>query len=404
MAFPNDLSNVVVFKVHPAIGIARISMNDDYYVFGRDPEEYRSHGLLKRQAVRFRVFAYGEGLVGLGELTEKVMADLGVKAVWSARVANRKIARLRGTPLDGMDFVISASASSDDDKEGRLVGSLPTFKEGAEIPLGQITPEGIFIPPKGGVFRQTPGEEVPGFPATSDSIADTTCDGTVSVRLTTCEQEELPTLPACIIVAPPDFSPDTDPVDDNGRPSTLLHFLRETLITDAATPFGNLHQRTAREIDEAALRPCTQAFDPGFEVCFEDARSEVPDTAAVFYRAEQEPATIDPGELRVRYKSGPADQGAVPGQLTSGLCSPWQGDFTACVGYWSEHLPNEAFVAEDSSTVVRVFRKEYANQDEGSPTLSSAQEFVDHVDKVGVLRLREGKRVETERANGDDIP
>lgn len=403
MAFPNDLSDVVVFKVHPAIGIARISMNDDYYVFGRDPEQYRSRGLLKRQAVQFRVFAYGEGLVGLGELTCELMGDLGVEAVWSARVANRKIARLRGTPLGGTDFVISASASSDDDNGGRLVGSLPAFEEGAEIPLGQITPEGLFIPPKGGVFRQTAGEEVPPFPALSETVADTTCDGSVSVRLTK-DGQELPTLPACIVVAPPDFSPDTDPVDFDGTPSTLLHYLRGTLITDAATPVGNLHQRAAREIDEAALRPCTQAFDPGFEVCFEDVRSEVEDTTAVFYRPEQDPAAIDPGELRVRYKSGPGDQGAVPGQLTSGLCSPWQGDFTACVGYWTEHLPTEAFLTEDSSTIVRVFRKEYADHAPDAPELTSAQDFVDHVDKVGVLRLREGKRVETERGRGDDIP
>jgi len=34
MAFPSDLSDVVVFKIHPAIGIARLSMNEDYFVFG----------------------------------------------------------------------------------------------------------------------------------------------------------------------------------------------------------------------------------------------------------------------------------------------------------------------------------------------------------------------------------
>jgi hypothetical protein len=44
MAFPNDLSDVVVFKVHPAIGVARVTMNDDYYVFGRDPGNYSSAG------------------------------------------------------------------------------------------------------------------------------------------------------------------------------------------------------------------------------------------------------------------------------------------------------------------------------------------------------------------------
>jgi hypothetical protein len=41
MAFPNDLSDVLAFKIHPAIGIARLSMNDDYDVFGSDRTQNR---------------------------------------------------------------------------------------------------------------------------------------------------------------------------------------------------------------------------------------------------------------------------------------------------------------------------------------------------------------------------
>jgi hypothetical protein len=133
MPFPNDLSDVVIFKIHPAIGIARVAKNDDYYVFGQDPRKYKSNGRMKRQAVQFKVFAYGDNHVGLGELTPQVMGNLGVTAVWSAKVANRKIARLAGTPLEGTDLVIAAQASSDDANSGQLVGSLPTFLEGSAI-------------------------------------------------------------------------------------------------------------------------------------------------------------------------------------------------------------------------------------------------------------------------------
>src|SRR5262245_31932637 len=157
MAFPDDLSDVIVFKIHPAIGIARVSNNDDYYVFGQDPGSYKSNGLMKRQAVQFRVFAYGENHVGLGELTPKAMTALNITAVWSAKVANRKIALLKGVPLSGTDSVIRAEASSDDANKGQLVGSLPDFAEGAEIPMGQITDTGLFIPPTGQVFRKTLG-------------------------------------------------------------------------------------------------------------------------------------------------------------------------------------------------------------------------------------------------------
>ncbi len=82
MAFPDDLADVVAFKIHPAIGIARVSKNEDYFVFGTPPANYKSNGLMKRQAVQFRIFAYGASNVGLGELTSDLMTQLGVGAIW----------------------------------------------------------------------------------------------------------------------------------------------------------------------------------------------------------------------------------------------------------------------------------------------------------------------------------
>jgi hypothetical protein len=402
MAYPNDLSDVVVFKIHPAIGVARVSDNDDHYVFGQGPDAYKSNGLMKRQAVQFRVFAYGDNHTGLGELTPELMTKLGISAVWSAKVANRKIARLEGTPLNGTNFVISAEASSDDANGGQLVGSLPAFAEGEKIPLGQITATGLFIPPKGSVFRKTTGLNVPPFPALSKTVADTTGDGSINVKLTQGAQQ-LTVLPACILVAPQDFSPDVDPNERPQNPQpTLLDFLKGALQISATAPAGNLHNQAARALDEAALRPCTQQFDPGFEACLQDSRSEVVSLSGIFYQASQDPK-VDPREMRVRYKSSPADVGAVPGQLTSGLCSPWQGDFTACVGYWSENLPPQAFLDDNSSTIVQVFRKQYSDHSGNAEQLETGNDFERHVDKVGVVRVRNGKHVETERKPGDDI-
>lgn len=396
MAFPNDLSDVVVFKIHPAIGVARVSMSDDYYVFGRDPGTYKSGDLMKRQAVQFRIFAYGDNHVGLGELTAAVIQNLKITAVWSARVANRKIARLSGTPLGGTNLVISAEAASDDPTAGMLVGSLPTFAEGAAIPLGQITSTGLFIPPKGGVFRKAAGEPVPSYPSLSATVADTTCDGSISVRLTKSGQV-LPSLPACILVAPQDFAPDTNPSRN------LIDFLKAELQISPSVPPGNIHNQTGRAVDEAALKPATEDFAPGFEASFASHRSEVIDIRSIFYQSHHDPH-VDPGEVRVRYKASPTDTGAVPGQLTSGLCSPWQGDFTACVGYWSENLPEEAYLDEDSSIPVQVFRKTYADHSPGADSLTTGDDFADQVDKVGVVRLIDSKPVETERDPGDDIP
>ncbi|HJQ38801.1 MAG TPA: LodA/GoxA family CTQ-dependent oxidase [Thermoanaerobaculia bacterium] len=394
MAFPNDLSDVLVFKIHPAIGVARVALNDDYYVFGTPPANYKSNGRMKRQAVQFRIFAYGDNHTGLGELTPAIMADLGIAAVWSARVANRKIARLEGTPLDGTDFVISAAASSDDANGGTLTGSLPDFDEGAAIPLGQITATGLFIPPRGGVHRKTAGEPVEPYPAVSKTVADTTGDGSVSVRLTQGKgKTELPTVPACIIIAPQDFSPDDDPSPN------LLDFLKSELQAPPKGSSGTLHNQTAKALDDTALKSGTQEFYPGFEVSF-GGRSEVIDVKSLFYKAGD--SFIDPREIRVRYKSAAGDPGAVPGQLTSGLCSTWQGDFTACVGFWNENLPEQAYLDEDLNTIVPVFRREYAATDFGDE-LTSGDDFANHVDEVGVVRIRNSKRVETERDPGDDI-
>ena len=398
MAFPKDLSNVVVLKIYPAIGVARLSRNTDYYVFGKDPGNYKSNGLMKRQAVQFRIYAYGENHAGLGELTPKVMSALGIQAVWSARVANRKIANQKDLPLSSTDFVIAAEASSDDANSGRLTGQLPGFDEGKDIAMGQITSDGLFIPPIARAFRKTKGQEIPGMYSTE--ITDNASDGSVTVKLT--GRGQIPeVLPACVVVCPQDFSPDTSETEN------ILDFLRDALqIPDALSP-GNIHNQAARALDEAALESSTQIFSPGIEMSLDSwgPGTEVIDIKSVFYLSSQDPK-VDPREARVRYKTSLTDTGpgAVPGQFTSGLCSPWQGDYAACVGFWAEHLPQEAYLDEETSTAVEFFRREYADTSSSGPTLESDPDGMDrHVDKIGVMRIQSGKRVETERGPGDDI-
>ena len=394
MAFPQDLADVVIFKVHPAVGVARVSDNEDYYIFGTDPGTYKSNGLMKRQAVQFRIFAYGENYVGLGELTPAMIQSLNIQSIWSAKVANRKLAYQSGLPLNSTELVISAEASSNDANNGKLTGSLPNFEEGVEIPLGQISPNGLFIPPKGSVHRKTRGTTLPNYPALSTDIADTTSDGSISVSLVQNGHEYV-VLPACIIVAPQDFSPDDNPS------YSLNEFFARALSIPQNSGASNLHNDTARTIDRLALQSTTADFAPGMETSF-GRRGEVTDVRSIFYQASLNPF-IDPLEARIKYKSTAGDQGAVHGQLTSGLCSTWQGDFTACVGYWNEHLPANAYLDEQTSVPVNVFRKRYADTGTSSESLESADDFDKNVDKMGVVRIRNGKKVETERDPGNDV-
>jgi hypothetical protein len=168
-------------------------------------------------------------------------------------------------------------------------------------------------------------------------------------------------------------------------------------ISPTAPP-GNLHNQTARAIDEAALEPGTPIFDPGIEFSF-GGSGEVVDVTSIFFQSSQDPR-IDPREMRIRYKSAAADPGAVPGQLTSGLCSPWQSDYIACVDFWKDHVPADVFQAESSSTAVRLFRRKAADTSPSADRLTTGNDFL-QIDQIGVVRLKSGKPVETER--GGDI-
>ena len=270
--------------------------------------------------------------------------------------------------------------------------------------MGQITSTGVFIPPLAGVFRKTPGLAVPRFPNHTPNIADNSSDGTVSVKLGGPAQS-VPVLSACIVVAPGDYAPDSFPAEVVSE--SLVHRLRQVLNVPA-TPGGNLVNRTAQEIDLQAIKPATGDFNPGFELSFgaqDGDRGEVPLIAAVFHQPGNEP-NIDARDMRIKYKetvaSGP---GAVRGQLTSGLCSPWQTDFTACIGYWSENLPTNAFLDENTQTQVSVYRKRYSDTIVFDPSdqLDTGDDFERHQDKIGVVRIVNGKPIETERDPSDDI-
>ena len=104
---PFDIERISEIKVHPGIGMARVGNSDMYFIGPEAPGiavnpggeggpgpgggTYRDEqGCLKRQAQRFRVYAYdAEGNV-LGELT---VGGNGVKAMrWQVHARNVKAA------------------------------------------------------------------------------------------------------------------------------------------------------------------------------------------------------------------------------------------------------------------------------------------------------------------------
>jgi hypothetical protein len=356
MAFPNDLTDVAVFKIHPAIGCARLANNDAFYEFF-DYEEKRTAGQaqqleymslrngkhwIKRQAVRFRIFAYRADGGELGELTDAIMAQLGVRATWTASVANRKL----HVWSEGETSVVAAQASAAAGETRRLEGDNP-WHEGKKVWLGDITGNGTFVPPKGGVYRKTKDNAIPpyGDHQKDNGVLDTTSDGSISVSL--AGAGALPVVvPACVIVTPQDHSPDVGPEDLNPMENDGNHnkdFVKRTRrllnIPEGAALVG-----AGYAMDIAMMKTINADYNPGMEICLEDNGTALPDPARAFYPRGQ--GSIHSNEIRPSYQPGRAELG----QLTAGLCSTWQTDLTACLNWWTSTYPFEVSFSEEPET------------------------------------------------------
>lgn len=384
MAYPNDFTDVACLKIHPAIGVARLANNDDYYEFF-DYEAKRKAGQaqtleymsaqngkhwMKRQAVQFKIFAYAVGGQELGELTSEIMSGLGLQAKWTASVANRKLHNWRpNTP------VVEAQATAMGGENKRLEGANP-WRPADKVWLGNITGAGLFIPPKGGAYRKTINTIIPpyntphNYHERDNGVLDTTSDGTISVQLEGAGS--LPVVPACIVVAPQDHSPDVyaGDIDDLHN----MDFVRETRallnISANATLAGQGYQ-----MDLDMMRTMNAEYSPGMEVCL-NAGNSLPNPAGAFYPRGQ--GNIDPAEIRPNYQAGNAAHGA----LTAGLCSTWQTDLNACLDWWTAEFPAELTHAT-APTPRELSRKDYTA---AGPTMKNPEDLNAYIDMMGVGR------------------
>ena len=397
MAFPDDLSEVAAFKIHPAIGCARLANNDEYYEFF-DYDEKRKAGQaqgltymttrdgkhwIMRQAVRFRIFAYRSDGAELGEMTEEIMGRLGVIATWTASVANRKL----NVWSNGVTPVVAAQASATAGQTMRLEGDNP-WREG-KVWLGDIAGNGLFIPPKGGVYRKNQDSVIPpyGSHRSDNGVLDTTSDGSISVSLTGAGN--LPIVPACVIVAPQDHSPDVNPEQiTNSRNVDFVKATRQLLsIPDDADLVG-----AGYGMDIAMMKTMNAEYSPGMEICLR-AGVALPDPASAFFPRGR--GHIDRNEIRPSYAS------TQHGQLTAGLCSTWQTDLNACLNYWTSTYPNEvAFSAAPETRSLSRKRFAAAGPREDNPEWLNA-----HIDMMEIARDVEGDPTflhGTERDGNDD--
>lgn len=388
MSLPKNIAKI---KIHPAIGFARLSKNRDFRIFGEPTQDYKSNQLIKRQSVQYRLFAFDKDGHGLEELTEEKLAEYGVKVIWRAQVANRKISRRRG------DSYLIEARSSSEVNDGQLEGRCGDFEEGQNIQLGQLNAQGLFIPPLATVHKEKASDELPAGGMHTQKVTDNTSDGIISAELVDIDSKvpsSIPVLDAWIVVAPPDFAPEVNDVESNN----LDYALREEILLLPGQPAATPVNQSARDLDKAVLTTGTAVFSPGIEM--------VEPEPEMFY---QESVTQDPDEIRVRPKTSATGPGVFPGDLTFRLCSPWQFDFRACSCYfWPNHRPDVAFKDSETGPEVNWRRRaakdsaDYSGATAGSPdpgALSTNSDFVNHVDELGIVTKPGDKLVEVERDN-----
>ncbi|WFU44159.1 LodA/GoxA family CTQ-dependent oxidase [Bradyrhizobium sp. CB82] len=352
MAFPDDLADVVAFKIHPAIGCARLASNEDYYEFFDYEEKRKTAGpqsvkymslrngkhWIMRQAVRFRIFAYGADGREIGELTGDVMTRLGLRATWTANVANRKL----NVWSQGATPAVEAQASATAGESKRLEGNNP-WRPG-KVWLGDITGDGLFIPPMGGAYRKTANTSIPpyGNHRKDNGILDTTSDGSINVSL--AGANNIPVVPACVIVAPQDHSPDVGPGQINNFQNKDFVQQTRTLLN---IPQNASLSGVGYAMDLAMMKTMNADYNPGMEICLDGGPALTNPAGAFFPRGQQH---INANEIRPSYAT------TRPGQLTAGLCSAWQTDLSACLNYWTSTYPDE--LTFDTAPETRVLARQ----------------------------------------------
>jgi hypothetical protein len=173
-----DISKVKYCRIHPGVGIARLGNSPDAFFIGPEaPGEVPNPtggfkddlGRVKRQAARFRIYAYGEPLADgrenpLGELTA---ADANI--TWTVHLANKKASwhEFRGrfipdTPLRNQQIPADSPARKALDIDGgeRSV----TGPEDKSAPfVGTFGPLAKIVPPPDGGTATAPTDEHPGM-------------------------------------------------------------------------------------------------------------------------------------------------------------------------------------------------------------------------------------------------
>jgi hypothetical protein len=233
-----------VYKIHPAIGIARVGDHPSAFFIGPEAPgspgveigngdnetpvtRYKEAGQVKRQAARFRVFRFDQDEGGVLHLIGEVTAQ-EAQIEWRVNLVNRKAAldhnppaghpaNPRNTDIADRDSLIiknpnpvkiSGVNQPAQEFNGRFLGKPVYLGELRTDAKGRL----LVLGGRGVSASVPPGEPVDSF-INNDKWHDDTSDGPVTAVVTLPGQD--PVLvhhPAWVAVAPPDFAPGIDSI------------------------------------------------------------------------------------------------------------------------------------------------------------------------------------------------
>jgi hypothetical protein len=242
-----------VYKIHPAIGVARVGNHPSAFFVGPEKPgaagleigadnsesevaQFKKDGLLKRQAARFRVYEYETDGNGSGTPVREITAAQA-QIDWTVDLVNRKAALSQSLPDDYpalaqrypllADHPALARNTHIGDRSTLIIRDPhPQTISGAnqrgvefhgkflsipDVYLGELQTDAagrlVVLGGRGKSESDPAGEDLPTF-ANNDRWHDDVSDGPVTATLTFTGQTPIVVQqPAWVVVAPPDFAP-----------------------------------------------------------------------------------------------------------------------------------------------------------------------------------------------------
>jgi L-Lysine epsilon oxidase N-terminal/L-lysine epsilon oxidase C-terminal domain/Iron-containing redox enzyme len=336
------------YKIHPAIGIARVGDSPDEHFIGPErpgwhetPEGGRykdAAGRIKRQASRFRIFGYDEN----GEVVREVTAA-EAEIEWTVELANRKAAAPLFAPRNNGGGAASGrtlrnEAVSGDDRSSLMIRpgprsiSGPNTRDGVEgearyrirgsvfgvgdlpaveVHLGELRTDedGRLLVLGGHGHSQSPGDRPLEHFADNDGWVDDTSDGPVRARVRLRDTDEVfEADPSWVVVGPPDFAPTI------GNVVTLLDVVEQAVADARGLPLPDkvsfeddilplLRRALANQwVDAAAFRGHRRGDQDPANADAVERRGDFSDRALLMLLADpdQDPRPGGPAEARHR--------------------------------------------------------------------------------------------------------